>query len=166
MARSTRELLGTVLQVDFGQGRNKYPYLRVRVDMDIRGPLPKETTLVCNGEEKKVDFKFERLFQFCAWCGYLDHTVEDCVDYLEKGASPSDCTYDDSLHSLPPRPNFRQLVQNQGRPSFGSTWLTTTRRIFPPAQSFAHTGLTAPPSFSSSVTRPLPVRSLPLRQAS
>lgn len=61
MARSIVELLGTVLQVD-----NKYPYLRVRVDMDIKGPLPKETTLVYNGEDKKVQFKFERLFQFCA----------------------------------------------------------------------------------------------------
>lgn len=34
------------------------------------------------------------------------------MDYLEKGASLSDCTYDDSICGLPPRPNFGQIVQN------------------------------------------------------
>lgn len=36
----------------------------MRVEMDIRGSLPKETTIVYNGEDVKIEFKYERLFLF------------------------------------------------------------------------------------------------------
>lgn len=70
--------------------------------MDIQGSLPKDTTLVYNGEDVKIEFKYERLFLFCFWCGLLDHIVEDCVDFLEKKGELSDCEFDENLRAFPP----------------------------------------------------------------
>lgn len=106
VARSVGGLLGTVLLVDFGLGRNHYPYLRARLEMDIRGSLPKGTTLILNSADKSVKFKYKWLFSFCFWCGLLDHVIDDCVEFLEEGQSFEDCDFDESLHGIPPRPSY------------------------------------------------------------
>lgn len=76
IARSFGGLLGTVLGIDHPKGRHGYPFLRVRVEMDIRGSLPKKTTLVYMGEDVKIEFKYESLFLLYFWCGLLDHVVK------------------------------------------------------------------------------------------
>lgn len=65
VARFVGSLLRSIMAVDFDPGRNRYPYLRIRVEMDIRGALPKSSTLVMNAADKTVKFKYERLFSFC-----------------------------------------------------------------------------------------------------
>lgn len=39
--RPVRGLLGPIIVVDFGAGRNRFPFLRVCVDVDVQGHLPK-----------------------------------------------------------------------------------------------------------------------------
>lgn len=112
IAGSIGSLLGSVLKIDFTQGGNCYSYLHVRIDMDIRGSMPRETTLVCGEEDKKIEFRYERLFLLCFWCGLLDHIVDDCVDFLEKEGRYEDCKYDENLRGIPPRQGTSLPRQN------------------------------------------------------
>ena len=54
-------------------------FLRVRVSMDITKPLPRCCKLKCDG--KHIGWallKFERLPNFCNWCGRVNHVEKDC----------------------------------------------------------------------------------------
>ncbi len=58
-------------------------YMRVRVAIDITKPL-------CRGRKIKLDltsarwvsFKYERLPNFCYWCGCVTHGERDCAYWL------------------------------------------------------------------------------------
>ena len=58
--------------------------MRVRVQVDISKPLCRGRKLgLANGEEKWVSFRYERLPNFCYWCGLLTHGEKDCEVWLE-----------------------------------------------------------------------------------
>lgn len=39
------------------------------------------------GENRWVNFKYERLPNFCYWCGMLDHAIKECPERsLENGS--------------------------------------------------------------------------------
>lgn len=152
VARYVGGLLGKVISIDLAQGRNRYPYLRVRVDMDIRRPLSKGTTLVCSGTDKKIEFRYERLFLFCFWCGYLDHIMEDCLDFMEEGGDLSQCPLDETIRGVPPRQIFttgNQVSLNREHYTGGSSLVAPCPR----------SALTAPPGFPpiQTVPRPIPL---------
>ena len=67
-------------QEDDGAGGE---FLRVRVSMDITKPLPRCCKLKCDG--KHIGWallKFERLPNFCNWCGRVNHVEKDCEVWL------------------------------------------------------------------------------------
>ena len=58
-------------------------FLRVRVSMDITKPLPRCCKLKCDG--KHIGWallNFERLPNFCNWCGRVNHVEKDCEVWL------------------------------------------------------------------------------------
>ncbi|XP_050232975.1 uncharacterized protein LOC126681480 [Mercurialis annua] len=63
---------------DEGEGSwNRYS--RVRVMIDVTKPLIRGTKIINPiGESCWISFKYERVQNFCYWCGLLDHTVVDC----------------------------------------------------------------------------------------
>ena len=77
--------IGTTIRVadpeDDGEGRE---FLRIRVAMNITKPLPRCCKL--RSEGKHIGWallKFERLPNFCYWCGRVDHVEKDCETWLK-----------------------------------------------------------------------------------
>ena len=77
--------IGTTIRVadpeDDGEGRE---FLRIRVAMNITKPLPRCCKL--RSEGKHIGWallKFERLPNFCYWCGRVDHVEKDRETWLK-----------------------------------------------------------------------------------
>ncbi|OMO52016.1 reverse transcriptase [Corchorus capsularis] len=67
------ETVGPVLEFDEDWGR----YLRVRVQMNFCQSLKAGTLVSAPNEELYVDFRFEKLLDYCWVCGLLDHLDND-----------------------------------------------------------------------------------------
>uniref|UniRef100_A0A803QIB5 Zinc knuckle CX2CX4HX4C domain-containing protein n=1 Tax=Cannabis sativa TaxID=3483 RepID=A0A803QIB5_CANSA len=81
------------------------PFLRVRVKLDISKPLlrGRMITLMQAKEEFWVEFRYERLPEYCMECGRLGHPFDKCLIYLEKldnGEEP-DLEYRPTLKGSP-----------------------------------------------------------------
>uniref|UniRef100_A0A803QGZ7 Zinc knuckle CX2CX4HX4C domain-containing protein n=1 Tax=Cannabis sativa TaxID=3483 RepID=A0A803QGZ7_CANSA len=77
------------------------PYLRVRFMLDVNKPIRRgiHIRFLKMGREftKWLNFKYERLSDFCFYCGKLDHTRKYCHAYLQKcdeSLVPPPCPYD------------------------------------------------------------------------
>ncbi|KAM6574325.1 hypothetical protein CsatA_022652 [Cannabis sativa] len=62
------------------------PYLRVRVKIDTTKPLLRGRMITLQQAREKfwVEFRYERLPEYCMECGRLGHPFDKCVTYLEK----------------------------------------------------------------------------------
>lgn len=58
MARFFDGPLDTVLDADFGPRNSRYPYLRDRKDVDIRGSMSKGIINVVIDEDMEVEFRY------------------------------------------------------------------------------------------------------------
>jgi hypothetical protein len=57
--------------------------MRVRVRMDITTPLCRGRMIRMKERKKRwAAFRYERLPNFCYWCGHLDHAEKDCDEGL------------------------------------------------------------------------------------
>jgi hypothetical protein len=81
LGRSIGEVIKTQVQdEDTGNGR----CMRVRVKVDITKPLNRGRKIgLANGGEGWASFKYERLPNFCYWCGIPTHGERDCEDWLK-----------------------------------------------------------------------------------
>ena len=85
------------------------------MELDVRTPIPRGTTLVIGGKDVPINFKYERLPNFCYWCGLLDHVVSDCEVALEAGGDLADFHFDDELRDFPPK----RSSWHESRPIYG-----------------------------------------------
>ncbi|XP_042974569.1 uncharacterized protein LOC122306196 [Carya illinoinensis] len=78
------ETLGDVLDVNLIESRPGWgEYVRVRISLDIWKSLPPgKRVVVGDAEYVWVRFKFERLPQFCYFCGILEHGECDCLQWI------------------------------------------------------------------------------------
>ncbi|XP_050238280.1 uncharacterized protein LOC126687767 [Mercurialis annua] len=92
--------LGRVVDVDCDSGEcNRYG--RIRVNLDVSKPIIRGTKVINPlGEQCWIPFKYERIQNFCYWCGLLDHMVADCDDKPEE-TEVSDWPYGPSLRATP-----------------------------------------------------------------
>jgi len=83
--------LGEVLEVDvMKSGVQWSKYLRVRVKIDISRKLIRGKRIsIEEGTARRVNFKYERLPNFCYCCGMLDHDLKDCLVRKENGIIPA-----------------------------------------------------------------------------
>jgi hypothetical protein len=83
--------LGTLEHVeDVGEGHSKGSFMRVRVAIDIRQPLCRGRKVGLGGMgECWVSFRYERLTNFCYWCGRITHGEKDCEIWLRSRGSLS-----------------------------------------------------------------------------
>lgn len=85
IAQALGKSIGKVLRTsetdeETGGGR----IMRVRVQVDLSKPLCRGHKLgLANGGEWWVSFKYERLPNFCYWCGILSHGEKDCDLWLK-----------------------------------------------------------------------------------
>ncbi|CAH9131096.1 unnamed protein product [Cuscuta epithymum] len=85
-ARRIGNFLSTFIRLDKNQFEgNRKSYLCIRVCMDVRKSLKKGTTLTKERVGHWVDFKYEKLPNFCFLCGVIGHSDKFCPLKYEEG---------------------------------------------------------------------------------
>ena len=79
--------LGTAMEVDVpDSGVHWGKCLRVRVQIDATKRLVRGKRITIEGGKSRwVQFKYERLPNFCYRCGPLSHALKDCPASLDNG---------------------------------------------------------------------------------
>ena len=113
-AKKICEVLGRVIpstNLRESEGGN---FIRVRVSMDVTGPLCRGR-LVSLGKEKQVwvSFKYERLPNICYWCGCFDHDDKDCEIWLnsEGSLNQEQKQFGPNLRAAPFSYSRKQVIQ-------------------------------------------------------
>jgi hypothetical protein len=83
-AKALGGVLGLVEQVaESEEERGREGCMRIRVKMDISKPLCRgRKARLSAGNETWIAFRYERLPNFCYWCGMLTHGDRDCERWL------------------------------------------------------------------------------------
>ena len=129
VAETMGKSIGEVLRAqtheeEVGNGR----CMRIRVRVDISKPLRRGRRIgLANSGESWVSFQYERLPNFCYWCGIPTHREKDCEDWLnstesEKEKAPE---YGVWLRASQERVTCRVQVTVEGRTRGAGT---TTKR--------------------------------------
>ncbi|XP_050222274.1 uncharacterized protein LOC126672366 [Mercurialis annua] len=110
---------------DNGGGWNRYS--RIRIVLDTNKPLMRGMTAINPlGEKVWISFKYERIHNFCYWCGMLDHVEAQC-EFKPEQTEVSEWPYGPILRATPRR---RKLMGN--RPQTGSggrSWEAQSRTM-------------------------------------
>ena len=99
---------------EMGGGR----VMRIRVKVDITKPLCRGRKIgLANGKEGWAAFKYERLPNFCFWCGLVTHGEKDCAQWLRNHASlgKKDQGYGPWMKAVSDRPNRKVEIHVEGR---------------------------------------------------
>ena len=92
VAKKVGELLFTVV---VNEGRiNPASHLRVRVFVNVQKPLVRFVSITLK-EMKRYPVMYEKLPDFCFFCGCMGHVVEECGDGIH---DPSTCEWGEYLH--------------------------------------------------------------------
>uniref|UniRef100_A0A2N9FDP4 Reverse transcriptase domain-containing protein n=1 Tax=Fagus sylvatica TaxID=28930 RepID=A0A2N9FDP4_FAGSY len=126
MKKEVSEAIGRTLGVveqaeDIDEGRSKGNYMRVRVTLDIQHPLCRGRKVSAGGNNDHwVSFKYERLTNFCYWCGMITHGEKDCELWLRSHGSLSTASqpYGAWMRGEPER--FGRKLPNNFDPSRGT----------------------------------------------
>jgi len=130
LTQATGEVVGNTIGAlvqaadpeDDGEGGE---FLRIRVMIDIKKPLPRCCKLWSEGEHVGwALLKFERLPNFCYWCGKVTHGENDCDVWLRgKGRlKKEEQQYGDWLHADPVRHTRKTVVVVSGRARGKPSW--------------------------------------------
>ena len=148
--------LGMVEQVSESDGeRGRERCMRARVRLDILKPLCRgRKARRADGTELWISFKYERLRNYCYWCGRFTHAEKDCELWLRsKGTLRRETQqYGAWLRALMDKPIRRVEVRAEGRsnvPRWGQPQPQTTssQAVKPPparANGDAHVGTVWP----------------------
>lgn len=89
MARAVGNHLGEVAEVDFDEKASMVEFLRVQMKWNIDAPLRFRRNFQFDPEiNTMVQFRFERLRNFCTRCGSLKHDIKDCELVFHEGPPP------------------------------------------------------------------------------
>jgi hypothetical protein len=121
--------LGVVEKVvESEEERGREGCMRVRVKVDISKPLCRgRKARLLAGKETWIAFKYERLPNFCYWCGLLTHGDRECEKWLRSKGSlrREDQQYGAWLRASVERPIRRVEVKVIGRsevPRWGKSY--------------------------------------------
>ena len=101
------ETIGTVIPSEHAKEMVGGDFLRVRVEIDVSKPICRGRKIAINTDEFIwVAFKYEKLPNFCYWCGRVSHADKECEIWLaSKGKlTQEQQEYGAWLHALPHNP--------------------------------------------------------------
>nr|POE70498.1 uncharacterized protein CFP56_22898 [Quercus suber] len=130
--------IGTVMAVaDPENDGSGGEFLRVRLTMDITKPLPRCSKLRSEGKQLGlVGIKYERLPNFCYWCGRVTHGERDCEVWLcGKGKlRREDQQYGEWLRADPIRPSCKTVAVITGAARSRAPWWRKNTQRDPPSR--------------------------------
>ena len=130
-AKALGGVLDLVEQVaESEEERGREGCMRIRVKMDISKPLCRgRKAWLFAGNETWIAFRYERLPNFCYWCGMLTHGDRDCDRWLRSKGTlrREDQQYGTRLRAVVGKPIRRVEVKVAGR-SNAPQW---DRRVSP-----------------------------------
>uniref|UniRef100_A0A2N9I474 CCHC-type domain-containing protein n=1 Tax=Fagus sylvatica TaxID=28930 RepID=A0A2N9I474_FAGSY len=119
-------------------------YLRIRVRVNITKPLCQGRKIsLGNGTESWVSFQYERLPNFCYWCGIPTHGERDCEDWLRtpENLRERPLEFGSWLRANGERLSrkVQVIVEGNSRRATGGRWNSAahTKSISPPPQPLA-----------------------------
>lgn len=83
MAKKLGNILGMFEEMDMKEVNRMGKFLRIRTSLDLTKPLKRGSKLHFQGKDIWVDYKYERLPNFCFICGRIGHQMRDCEDMAE-----------------------------------------------------------------------------------
>ena len=92
-------------------------FIRVRVIIDISRPLCRGRLITLeDGNEHWVSFKYERLTNFCYWCGCATHVDRDCQLWIDSEGSlnPADQQFGPWLRAPPFQASRKKVIMVPG----------------------------------------------------
>ncbi|KAF3964505.1 hypothetical protein CMV_011216 [Castanea mollissima] len=107
VAMELGEKLGVVRSANHTNEMIGGNFIRVRVEIDVSEPLCRGRRVVLNDKDEVwVSLKYEKLSNFCYWCGKVSHTEKECDKWLaSKGTlSVEQQEYGAWLRALPHNP--------------------------------------------------------------
>ena len=111
--------MGELLEIDVQEsGVHWGMCLRVRVRLDVTKRLVRgKKIMVEEGDSRWVNSKYERLPNFCYWCGLLNHTLKECPETGENNKSTEEevLQYDAWMRG----DIIRRYAQDQNRSGMG-----------------------------------------------
>lgn len=84
MAKKLGNILGMFEEMDMKEVNRMGKFLRIRTSLDLTKPLKRGSKLHFQGKDIWVDYKYERLPNFCFVCGRIGHQMRDCEDMAEQ----------------------------------------------------------------------------------
>ncbi|KAF4400882.1 hypothetical protein G4B88_004425 [Cannabis sativa] len=118
LARVIGNLIGDFLEVhDDSLNEGWGPFLRIRVGIDVSKPLLRGqmVTLPWLQDELWIEYRYERMLDFCYSCGIIGHFFYKCAQYLEKvdeGLDP-DLEYGPWMEGAPlPKSSYDRYKQD------------------------------------------------------
>ncbi|XP_050217790.1 uncharacterized protein LOC126668645 [Mercurialis annua] len=95
--------IGRVEERDDDNGGDWSRYSRIRVVIDTNKPLMRGMTAINPlGEKVWISFKYERIHNYCYWCGMMDHVEAECETKPEQ-TEVSEWPYGPILRATPRR---------------------------------------------------------------
>lgn len=77
------ETIGTVSRSEHSNDMVGGDFLRVRVEVDVTKPLCRALKIAINNTDVAwIAFKYEKLPNFCYWCGRVSHSNKECEIWL------------------------------------------------------------------------------------
>ena len=107
------DTVGTVCQSSGGVDEDGGRFMRVKVKLDILLPLCRGRVVTLeSGKTVWVNFKYERLPNFCYWCGRLTHSDKECPLWIQsKGTLTVDQRqFSQTLRAPPHRATNKPIV--------------------------------------------------------
>jgi interleukin-1 receptor-associated kinase 1 len=80
MAKKVGNIMGVFEEIDPKDSHRTGRFLRFKVSLDLRKPLKKGTKIKYQEKNMWVDFKYERLPNFCFACGRIGHQMKECEE--------------------------------------------------------------------------------------
>lgn len=99
--RKLGNMLGSVFEVEDPAQVGYRGFLRMRIDLDARKPLPTCVQLPCRSTTKRIRLQFELLKNFCFKCGRLGHMISVCNHQVNPLLVRMGVVYDQSLVAEP-----------------------------------------------------------------
>jgi len=80
IAKKIGNMVGKFLEMDEKECNRMGKFLRIQISIDLKKPLKKGSKIHFQGRDIWVDYKYEKLPNFCFSCGRIRHQMRDCED--------------------------------------------------------------------------------------